>query len=104
MLKVNIKGLEWSCRKLRHKDYRNKHGSSSLAVCVKGERKLDFDASEFRYSTVLHEVVHAFMGSLCLHSTSDISMEDMEEIFAELIENHVEDIIETAKFIYKELK
>lgn len=104
MRKIEIKGIKWSYYRLPHDKYKQLHGDNSLAHVLKHKREIVFDAKYLDLPTVLHEVTHAFFSSCCIDSTNDLSNDDVEEIFCEIVSYHIDDIKKTANKIYNVLK
>ena len=102
-MRVNIKGLEWTYELLSAEEYVKAHGKGDLGLCIKDERKLVFILEEISYSTIVHELTHAYMASICIDSCSDIDSHDLEEIFCEINGNHINDIVGQGKEILKNL-
>lgn len=66
-------------------------------------KEVHFKRSEINLRLVLHEMFHVYAGYLYLKDTNDISINDLEEIFAALFEDKAERIINKSKEIYDKL-
>lgn len=103
MLQVNIKGFHWQIELLDHPTYVESLGDTSAAIADRSLKKIYINEEYFNIKTVRHEIVHAFMDSLCLSSCENLSIEDYEEIVCEVIANHIIDIEKTSQYILKKL-
>ena len=104
-MKLTIKDIEWTFKKIPHKEYTYKHGKDdSDGITFKTKRIVEFDDSIFSKSLVAHELLHVYVASCCTTSTDNISQEDMEEICAEIVECHLDDMKKYRDLIYRELK
>ena len=102
--KLLIKGIEWSYILLSTEDYKKKHNNDgSAASCASFEKLIRFRPDLISLPVVIHEITHAYVYSCCVGSTSDISQDDMEEIFCEINAYHLEEILAYSKKVYKEL-
>lgn len=102
MNKISIKGVLYTYQALTPSKYK-KHNPESMAHVEKSKKEIIFDKSELSLKVVIHEVTHAFINQCHLGSTSDISLEDFEEVICELMEDHIFDIISVSEEIYREL-
>lgn len=103
--KVKINGTTW-LMKLFSPDEMieiRDDGGSYAGLCSGAEKIIYFDKEDLEYSTVLHELFHAYASDLHLGDTNDIELEDIEEIFASMFTDKAEKIIRQARRIYKAL-
>lgn len=66
-------------------------------------KEVHFRKSEVNYRTVVHELFHVYAGYLYLKDTGEMSVHDLEEIFAAMFEDRAEKIINKAKEVYERL-
>jgi len=99
-----IKDVLWTFRVLTHEEYKKTHGDDSQAITQYEHKRVDFDADKLVLSLVRHELLHVYVDSCMLYSTTSISSEDKEEIIAEILEYHMNDYLKYGKEIYKKIK
>jgi hypothetical protein len=103
-LKFDVKDIPWTFCILSDKDYETKHGVNSHGITDKYDQYVDFKASSFRKSLVNHEIFHVFVASCCIGSVDEVTDDAMEEIGAEILEFHLEQIDKITKKLYNTLK
>lgn len=103
-IKIYIKDIEWSFCILDDKAYETKYGTSSHGITDKYELLVDFKASSFNKRLVNHEIFHVYIASSCINSVEEINEDSMEEIGAEIIEFHLEQMMSITKKLYNTLK
>lgn len=101
---VTIKDISWVFQVLSDSQYEDKHGKESHAMTDKDIQVVDFKASSFSKKLVNHELLHVYSASCCIGSLHELSTSDMEEICAEIIEFHLDDIAKLSKKLYNSLK
>jgi hypothetical protein len=104
VLTVPIKGYPYKVYLLEPKKYILKHKDNSLAHLHKTDKEIVFRKDHVDKKIIIHEVTHAFINQCHLASCDNLDVEDFEEIVCELMEDHIQDIINIANLIYKELK
>ena len=100
---VIIKGIKYNVRILSKKSYTKKY-SNSYAHVNRDSREIIFRDDHIKKTTVIHEVTHAFINTLCLGSCNDLTLEDFEEIICEMLEVHLMDINRVSNEILSFLK
>lgn len=100
---VIIKGIKYKVRILSKKAYIKKY-KDSYAHVNRDTREIIFRADHIKKTTVIHEVTHAFINTLCLGSCNDLTLEDFEEIVCEMLEVHLIDINKMSNQILSFLK
>lgn len=103
MIELKIKDIPWKFRVLQDEHYEKLHGKESHGITDKYKMIVDFKLSSLTPNLVRHELAHVYYASCCNNSTNDIESHDVEEIFAELIEFHLEDILKLSKHSYSAL-
>lgn len=101
---VLVKGIKFKVRLLEKKVYIKKHSENSYAHCDRQERELVFRKDHIKKKTIIHEVTHAFINSIHLGSTDDLTINDFEEIICEMLEDHLMDINKLSNQILAYLK
>ena len=102
-IKFKILGRKWELRLMKRRAYKHKNGSDSLAMTRSHKRRIDISPRGLDKATIGHELVHAYIAEMCLHS-SDLEHAAFEEFFCELLSKRGQEILNLAQAIYKELK
>ena len=95
--KIHVKDIEWLIELLTDKEYEIQHGTDSHGITLKDNKKMHVKLSSLNLPLLRHELFHVYSSSCCIDSTNNIEAEDMEEISAEIIAYHLEDIDKKAK-------
>ncbi len=103
-IKIRIKDIEWQVELLSDLDYEDKHGKDSQGITNKDTKVVNLKKASFSVELIRHELVHVYLSSCCIDSCPTINAEDYEEVFAEIIAYHGEDICKYAKKLYNSLK
>lgn len=105
-MRTTIRGDRWKVEvvsKRRMKEL--SHLSTETAgLCNKRKKVISLSEKYFSEELVRHELFHAYAWYLYLEDTNEMSVEDLEEIYATLFENDGMRIAKQAKQIYKALK
>lgn len=100
-----ILGKTWTFRLLDKKAYKSKKSRrNSLAVTYFHKRRIDFSPSGVDIETVIHEIVHAYMYEMCLHSCNELTTADMGEVYAELLSKRGKELLALGDKVLRELK
>ena len=104
MIKLQFKvlGKDWTLRALKKKKFKEKHGNH-VAVTHPIKRYIDLTPKGINKHTITHELVHAHLTEMGIDAT-DISVEDLEEVFCELMAKHGEDLLKTAEDLFIRLR
>lgn len=78
-----VMGNRWVMRVMPNSKYKKKNGKDSLATTHTNKRRIDVKKGDLCFSTIAHELVHAFFSETCAHQ-ADLDADDIEEILAEL--------------------
>lgn len=103
-LELFIKDISWKFQVKTDKDYEQLHGSNCNATTSSTGGYVHFKESKFSMKLVLHEMFHVYSKSCCTESMNDLDAYNMEELGAEIIEHHCEQLLENSKFVYNKLK
>ena len=98
---ILVKGIQYKVKLLTKKRYISKYGNKQLAHVDPSDRTITFRDDHIKKNIVVHEVVHAFIGSLHLASCNDLTLEDFEEIICEMMEDHLMDINKVSNEVLK---
>lgn len=101
---VMIKGAKWKFSTLPIDKYIQKFGEDSWAVTEKDEKTITFCEGKFNLGLCRHEIYHCFMAECCLGSVPKCDPLIIEEISAELLEHHLDEIDKIAREMFKTLK
>lgn len=106
ILEINFSVLTkpWTLRVLHKKRYTKKRGQDSLATTLMHKRRIDVHENGLNIETVIHELVHAFTSELCITSCNEISSDDWEEFFSELMAKYGRDLLDLADMIMEKVK
>lgn len=99
-LRFCIKGIKWAARLLPEAEYERLHGDDSRAMCVLDSNIIDVNSQYANFSTVAHELGHAYIES-CLVHRDHLDQEEFEELFCELIGEHSIHIVSLTRRILK---
>ncbi len=106
-IKRKINGVSWTFKVVTAKQMqkqREKDQPIAGGLCVPSERTIYLDDECVDYTTVTHELVHAYVSDLHLSDTNNLQLDDIEEIFASLFTAKGEKIIRQGKNIVKDLQ
>jgi hypothetical protein len=91
-IKFKIMGRRWKLILYTAKAYKKKRGADHVGETDVNKRRIYLCPDGFDFETIAHELVHAFLGEMCLHS-AEIDGEAMEEICAEMFSKRGADIL-----------
>jgi hypothetical protein len=103
-LKIFIKDIEWTFQVLEDEEYKTLNGEDSHGITDKYKQSVFFKESSLTKQLVNHEVLHVYVASCCISSVDDVDDHAMEEICAEIIEYHLEQMNIITKKLYNSLK
>ena len=99
-----IKDIDWIIKLQDDKTYELQHGNDSDGLTRGGSQKIYIKKSKLTKRLITHELLHAYVASCCVHSIEDLSVSGMEELCAEILEFHLEQIAELSDLLYNKLK
>lgn len=102
-LDVTIKDIKWTFDILMDYEYEAKHGTSSHGITDKDRQEVEFKLTSFSLKLIRHELFHTYVSSCCINSINELDENSIEELGAEIVEYHIEDILRLSKKIYKKL-
>lgn len=94
---ITILGHRWVLLFMPQAAYDSRHGDDSEGCTMQNTRRIYISEEGASYQTIVHELVHAYMGELCVSTTTRLSKNDLEEIFCELVAKHGKQIIRLAR-------
>lgn len=99
-----VLGRKWKIVVCSEEEYAKENRPGTVAITDAESRCIKvLGQANVSYSTVAHELVHAFIAELCL-SSADLDNDNLEEIFAELFANRAEEMVKIGKRMFKKLK
>jgi hypothetical protein len=113
MITVNFMILEkeWELRVLKSKPYKKKKSrKNSLGVTLGWKRRIDIHLKALTYNdtasreVITHELVHAYLGEMCLESCTEITVYDIEEFYCELMAKRGREILDLADKLLEYIK
>lgn len=103
-VKIVIKDVHWTLEVLEDKKYEEEHGKDSHGITDKSKLKVDLKLTSLSQALVRHELLHVYVSSCCINSIDDMDDSGMEELCAEIVEFHLEDMAKHSKSLYSKLK
>jgi hypothetical protein len=107
VIKYTIKDVEWSFISLPNEEYTKKYkknGEEEAASTEVLRKEVFFNAKYLTKGLIAHELLHVYVYSCCIYSATNISGHDIEEICAEVIEYHLDDMVKARNYLWKNLK
>lgn len=103
-MKIQIKGIEWTIRRFSDKKFSKLHSNHDRAVTIYYPvKEIHFNHSDFNKSVILHELAHAYYNS-CLTGDSELKTDQIEEVFAKILEKHYYELGRLCNQIYRKFK
>lgn len=103
-IRFKIMGKSWLLRSLSHKQYHSKkYRRGSVAITRLHKRRIDLSPQGRDKETIVHELVHAYMTELCIHSMTP-SPDDVEEFFCELMAKYGRKLLALADSLHLKLR
>ena len=97
-----IYGDTWKAYLFSHDKFMSMHGDDCEAITIIEDKKIVFNDEDLSRHVVVHELVHAYFSYQYIDS-SNLSVLQTEEIFAELFGHKGEEILALSKKLHKEL-
>jgi hypothetical protein len=94
--RFEVLGKPWTLRLMKRRKYKDKNGKDSVAVTKAYKRQIDLSPFGRDLETIVHELVHAYLHELCIGSTNEITADDLEEVFAELMAKRGRELLDLA--------
>lgn len=102
-IQFEILGKPWELRLLKKKKYLKSNGSDSVAITDVNKRRIDIGPNGRDKETIIHELVHAYLGEMCTHS-ADLDSDSSEEIFCELMAKRGDELLRLADSLLNEVQ
>jgi len=102
-LVLNIKGIDWTFNVQTETAFRKMHGlngKNAEAIIYPHDREVYFSSVYLSPYSVRHELAHVYVASTNTSSMTSMTVDDMEELFADIIGEHLDQIQElTSKIL-----
>ena len=102
--KIKIRGIEIFVYLQDHKDFCKEGHADCYAYCSWIDKKIVFQTKDISYLTIVHELTHMYIKTGFIDHIPDINVEQLEEMFCEIMAYFGEEIIKTSKNVHKILK
>jgi hypothetical protein len=103
-LEFRVLGKAWELRPMAKRRYAKKHGKDSVAITRTDKRIVYLSPFGMDLETITHELVHVYKYEMCLNSMNDLTLDDMEEFYAEFLAKFGYEILDLAESLYNKLK
>lgn len=100
-IKFRVLGKRWKLVIPKSRKYTRKHGKDSVAVTLAWKRQITLHPQGTDLETIVHELVHAYAGEMCLRSTNKIKKGDWEEVYAEMLAKRGREILNLADKLFE---
>lgn len=106
-LDIKINGATWTVKVITEKQmlkHLDEDQDLASGLTVLDDKIIYMDEEYVDYKTMAHELFHAYAADLHLGDTTDLSLDDLEEIYAAFFAAKGEKMSRQAKKIVKELQ
>lgn len=103
-VKTKINGTAWTVKVVNTKEMKRQKAGDFAGLCVPAEKTIYIHEDDVNVSVITHELFHSYTSDLHLDDTNEMSLGDIEEIFAGLVTAKGEKMINQAKRLTKKLK
>jgi hypothetical protein len=103
-IKFKVLGKDWLLRPMQKRRYAKKHGKDSVAITRTDKRIVYLSPYGRDLETITHELVHCYRYEMCLESMIEITVDDMEEYYAEFISKFGHEILDLAEILYDQVR
>jgi hypothetical protein len=102
MIKVQIHGRPWKIYTMTADQFTEGFKEELAGATLCDSKQIIFNEEDLNLSTIIHELTHASIYSLCLTSV-DLTSKQLEEIYCEHAGEYGPLILKQAKWLEKEL-
>lgn len=102
-IQFEIMGKSWVLRLPKRRRYTASNGSDSVAVTKGNKRVIDLGPHGRDLETIVHELVHAYLAEMCLHS-ADIDPIALEEIVADMVSKRGRELLDLGDKLFELVK
>ena len=99
----NILNKEWRLKLLKNKKHKKKNGKDNVGVTKYWKREISIPVAGADLETIVHELNHAYRAEMCMGSTSEITVDDMEEICCELMAKRGRELLDLADELFEQV-
>jgi hypothetical protein len=101
-LEFSVLGKPWKLRVLTEKYFKKKNDDCAGVTKVH-KRRIELRPKFLDLETIVHELVHAYLYEMCIHSTNEMTVADFEEVYAELMAKRGRELLELADSLYAQI-
>jgi len=101
--KATIKDIDWEFVVVEDNTYDRIYGRDSHGITIKDVLSVYIRKSSLSKKLIIHELLHVYVSSCCINSMTELQTSDMEELCAEILEFHIDELVNHAKKIYNKL-
>lgn len=99
-----IIGKSWRIRALDQELYdKKKARAGSVAITYFHKRRIDLSPVGCDRESIIHELTHAYLSEICIHS-AELTTDNLEEIFCELLAKRGREILDLADSLVSKMK
>ena len=102
-MKLKISDVTWKIRLLTVDKYIAEYGDDSRAITDVHAHTVDFRRDIVTLELVRHELVHCYF-ALAMVTSSQLTMDQTEEVFAELMSKYGEQYIQNSRKVFNYLQ
>lgn len=102
-MKILIHGDKWNIKVLEDDAFERKFGEMLSGVTQTDKKQIHISVSGFNIQTLVHEIAHCYYYYSCTEA-ANLTTDQIEEIWCEIIAIHGQKIIKDSKKIFKILK
>lgn len=100
---IEVRGFATKIYLQSREDYDKDAPDDSTAYIEWGKRSIYFNVEDFSKETIRHELTHAYIKASFTEQIPDLTLEQIEEIFCEVVSHFGINIIKQANDIHKEI-
>jgi hypothetical protein len=98
MVKIHIKGAEWTIVFMAKRSYEKLHGEDSSAITIGDKKEIHFNKTDLCPKYVYHELGHAYFFE-CNTESANLDAYQTEEVFCSIIGDYLPEIQKQGYYI-----
>jgi hypothetical protein len=103
VIEIHILGQKWRAYIEDDDTYSRRWGESDGAHTIPADKEMYFNEAELSRVVVTHELVHAYYSETCV-SSANLTVDQIEEVMAEMFGVHGNKLLTLSRKLYKELR